>query len=279
MSGVVKGVKKAFKAVAKVVKKIAPVALAVGSLVFTAGAALGAMPTWGAAISSLTSKMGATGILGQVLTGAVTQAGYGSLVGAATSALTGGNILKGAATGALGGAVTGGVMGGLGMQTDPFASWNDQPVGAAMNTPSIDDTMYGPDSPLVKAPGGDFAPVPPLPKPAPEMGGGGLGGWLERNQTLVGNVVSGLGGGLLKGLAAKDSGKAYSRALETKQALIDRNYSGAGRGLLTAENTAYLQNQPGRPSPTQRFDPSTYGGQYVFDPELGRIVFVRNQQA
>ncbi|WP_298725761.1 hypothetical protein [uncultured Ferrovibrio sp.] len=292
MSKVFKGVTKVFNKVAKAVKKVLPAVLAVGAVVFTAGAALGAMPTWGAAISSLTAKMGATGVLSNVLTGALTQAGYGAAIGVATSALTGGSVTKGMQMGALGGAVTGGVMGGLGMNTDPLSGLNEAPAGEAatnvgpLETPTADNIGTG--AMVSSQPGGaagvQVGPLGSAP-PAPPHGGyspsasGGLLKWMERNQTLVGNVVSGGAQGLIKGMAAEDSGEAYERAIRSRQDIINQNYSGTGRGLLTDENMAYLQNQPARPTPGQRFDPRTYGGQYVFDSDLGRIVFVPNQQA
>ena len=50
---------------------------------FTFGAALGGGLTgqWGAKVSSLVSKMGLGGKLGNIVAGAITQAGTGALVG------------------------------------------------------------------------------------------------------------------------------------------------------------------------------------------------------
>lgn len=102
MSGVAKGVGKVFKKAAKVVKKVAPIALGAAAVYFTAGAALGFAPTLGAAAGSLvgSSVLGNT-TLASVVTGAITQAGYGAAIGGLTAAATGGSISKGMQTGAL----------------------------------------------------------------------------------------------------------------------------------------------------------------------------------
>jgi hypothetical protein len=109
---------------------------------------------------------------------------------------------------------------------------------------------------------------------------GGLldkGGWLERNGTLVGTGVSGLGTGLMAMAKdqAKDNGVA---AIQAKADIARQNYATSGRGLLAQGDMAYLADQPGRPTPTQRFDPRSYSGQWVYDPSQGKIVFVPQQQ-
>ena len=107
---------KIFKSVVNVVKKIAPIVLAAAAVYFTAGAALtgGGFGTaaWTQAASAFTSgTLGLSGTLGSVVSGALTQAGFGAAIGAGVSAITGGNIMKGAQMGALTGAVTGGIGG------------------------------------------------------------------------------------------------------------------------------------------------------------------------
>lgn len=109
MSGVVKGVGKVFRKVLKVAKVVVPIALAVGAVVFTGGAALGlTLPTWGAAVTSVFG----TSALGAIASGAVVSAGYGAVIGGATAALTGKSVMKGMQMGAATGAVTGGILGG-----------------------------------------------------------------------------------------------------------------------------------------------------------------------
>lgn len=118
--GFFSGIKKAFKKVFDVAKVVAPVALLAGAVIFSGGAALGLAPLgiaggWGAAASTLTSSLGLTGTLGSVLTGAVTNAGFGALAGGALSLVTGGDPMKGIQQGALAGGVAGGIGGALGM--------------------------------------------------------------------------------------------------------------------------------------------------------------------
>jgi len=103
------GIGKVFRRVIDVGKKVLPVAAAVGALVFTAGAALGALPSWGAVAGSLGTLIGGSGTLGTVLAGALTHAGYGALAGGMVSSLLGGSFVKGAQMGALAGTVTGSV--------------------------------------------------------------------------------------------------------------------------------------------------------------------------
>lgn len=146
MSGVVKTVKKVFKKTMNVVKKVAPIALGVGALVFTGGAALG-LPAlaggFGGAVSSALGAVGvnATGALGSVLTGAVTQAGYGAAIGGVTSMVSGGDFADGAAKGAAGGAITGGLTGALGSATRAMSGAaqgvTGQPTIATKNLPSL----------------------------------------------------------------------------------------------------------------------------------------------
>jgi hypothetical protein len=118
-----KAIGKAFKAVVKVVKKVALPALAIGAVVLTGGAALGVLPALGGA-GGLLAGIGITGPLAGVLTSAATSA----TIGAVGSALTGGSIIKGATTGL----IVGGAMGGLGALMNPAASASNA-VSAAGN--------------------------------------------------------------------------------------------------------------------------------------------------
>ena len=146
MSGVVKTVKKVFKKVANVVKKVAPIALGVGALVVTGGAALG-LPAlaggFGGAVSSALGAIGvpATGALSSVLTGAVTQAGYGAAIGGVTSMVSGGDFADGAKMGAAAGALTGGLTGALGSATRAATGAaqgvTGQPTIATRNLPTL----------------------------------------------------------------------------------------------------------------------------------------------
>lgn len=122
MSGIGKFLGNVFKAVVKVAKVVLPIALGVGAILFTGGAALGLTGVlaggWGGAAAGITSALGLadTGI-GAVLTSAITTAGYGAVAGGAVAAATGQNVLKGIETGAASGAILGGVTGGIGAIT------------------------------------------------------------------------------------------------------------------------------------------------------------------
>lgn len=291
MSGVLKSVGKVFKKVVKTVTKVAPYVLAAGAMIYTAGAALGAGSIfaggWGGAVSSAVSSMGGSGLLGNVLTGALTQAGYGAIIGGATSALTGGSFSKGLKMGALGGAVTGGISGGLGFETDPLKGIGQEtpPVNSAGNrmtgVAGMANTSQAPANAASQAAAGS-ATVGPIGSqtavnPTPSSG---LLGWAERNQTLLGNVISGVGGGLLKGQESADYAEALKERDQAQRDYIAGNYATNGSGLLTQGDVNGVVAAGNRnPTPSQRFDPRTYSGQYVYDPAQGRIVFVPNQTA
>ena len=236
MSGVISSVGKVFRRVAKVAKKVLPIALAVGAVVFTAGAMMGQLPSWGTAVSGFMGKLGldASGMLGRTLIGAVTQAGYGAVLGAGTSLVTGGKIENGLLMGAAGGAVTGGITGAAGWNTDPLSGLNKPPAAAPegfslgggaspqlaaaappsqasqfldgpLNTPAS-TSVTGP-APAAAAPEGynlggawqtpSLAAAPP-PAPPPSGGGGG------------GTGTGGDDNGLLSGLFGKNGGLGYA---------------------------------------------------------------------
>lgn len=288
MSSVAKGVGKIFKPVVKVVKKVAPIALAAAAVYFTAGAALGvagASGGWGAVAGGLTNSLGLAGsTLGSVLTGAVTQAGYGAAIGAGVSALTGGDISKGALMGAAGGAVTGGVTGGLGFNTDPLASGTGVTGGnAAPAAASPSMTTLAAPTGAVSAPGAPAVSGAPLSTTAGASagtGGSGIGfgnlfdkgGWMERNQTLVGETLKGAGTAVVQGMRAND-------AADAEQARHDRyaaNY-GAGRTTGFGFSTEPTANTTtGNPTPAQQFEGRIASGRrYVYTPGVGmRLVTV-----
>jgi hypothetical protein len=292
MSGVVKSIGKVFRRVAKAAVRIAPVALAAGALLFTAGSALGVTGGmgWGQATASI-GKVFGEGTFANVVTGAVTQAGYGALAGAATAAVSGGDLLQGAQAGALGGAVTGGVMGGMGLGTDPFEDGFGRAAGAekvavdpqltaAQDTSSVGQSMF-PNS--AKDPGAMSAPdlqkwVSQAPG-APASSSKGLlssiegafekGGWVERNQGLVGNLVSGVGKGLLSG---DSQASVYAKAREDEAKRIADNYR-TGTGWMI-NPTGAAQAQPGSAPRQTAQAPQSATGQLVWDAATQRYVFV-----
>lgn len=284
MSKVVKGIRKVFKKVVKVVKKVAPVVLAAAAIYFTAGAALGVAGTaggWGAAASTIGSKLG-SGVLANAVTGAITQAGYGAAIGGMTAAVGGGSISKGMQAGAITGTVTGGLMGAAGMNTDPLKGIGEeaatqgvtgQPVTPATTaTAPTDPTLLdqagivGNEEFLASGAPASASAAPATTAPGTSNPIGGLfreGGWVERNQKLVGGMVQGVGQGLMM------SGEADAARDRWKQ--IAGSYQGidpsAGYRQLAAVNHGI--------TPTQRFDHNTYGSfEFQYDPKQGRIVRV-----
>ena len=183
MSGIIKSVTKAFKKVVPNLRKILPYGLAIGALVFTAGAALGALPSWGTAVQGVVAKLGISETMAGILTGAVTQAGYGAALGAGGAFLTGKDPGKGALLGALTGAVTGGVSGGMGYETDPLKSLNPD-TGAPAGVPGPTEALDAPEADewMGKAGASGFDPLnnqsAALPSDAPE---GDIAGGARRN--------------------------------------------------------------------------------------------------
>jgi hypothetical protein len=117
MSGVLKSIGKVFKKIVKVAKVVLPIALAVGAVVFTGGAALGLLPTFSGAIGGLVGGLGLSTGLAGALTGSIVSAGFGSALGGLKAAASGTSIIKGMQGGAVTGAVTGGLLGAVNPST------------------------------------------------------------------------------------------------------------------------------------------------------------------
>lgn len=298
MSGALKSVKKVFKKAVKVVRKVAPVALGVGALVFTAGAALGVPAMaggWSGAVSSLVGKTGATGMLGSVLSGAIEKAGYGAIIGG----VIGGK--DGLEKGALGGAVVGGVMGGFNYNPNTAAAISGTPPpGSAPPSQAATPTSTAPVA-AKGAAGGAYtsagAPIAPgaptsvatpasmstasavpaaaaAPAAAPSTGGlFSQGGWIERNGALVGSLGAGVGQGLLAS-AGDDDGEALLERDQATRDAIAANYGAVGTGLLTPESMAELSGQPARPKPAERFSAGPVAGKFKYDPKTNRVEFI-----
>lgn len=285
MSGIAKGIGKVFKRVAKVVTKVAPVVLGAAALYFTAGTALGLTGggMWGQALSSgIGNTILGSSTLAQVVTGAVTQAGYGALAGAATSALTGGDPLKGAAAGALGGAVTGGVMGGFGLGTDPFVKGFGSPTEQTAIDPQLTaDTgaakgLIAPEDASSLIPGkGDNGTGFGLGASAGKSAAQGFfdkGGWLERNQPIVGNLISGIGKGLLSNEG--DKYETYAKMQKEQADRVAANYR-TGTGWLIKPTASQQPAPPAEQIAAQSPQaPQAASGQLVWDKQLQKLVFV-----
>jgi hypothetical protein len=284
MSGIAKGVKKIFKAVGKIVKKVAMPLLAVAAIVFTGGAALGLAPLaggFGGAVASGLSAIGlpTTGALGSVLTGAVTQAGYGAAIGGIGGMATGQGFAKGAAAGGLAGAVTGGLgglaggIGGAAAGAAPAASTMGNVTMSARNGLGTALSTAAPAVPNAVAAGPAVAGVAATGPAAPlsamqrlTQAGGGLGRFIENHPNLTsmaGNALTGLGQGLMTGMAAKED----AQALEDRQNEIAASYSIDD----SAYDSAPAADGVDRPTPGEKWDRPS--GRYRYDRKSRQIVY------
>lgn len=264
MSGLIKSIGKTFKSVAKFAKKFAVPALMLGAVALTGGAALGlALPSLGGIATSL-----GLGSLAPVLSAA----GTGSLVGAGGALLTGGNIVKGATAGFVTGGAMGGIStalsGGFSSAARAAAGTTAGNVGNAVN--SAANTVAGAGAPAAAtsaasgSAGGLAQAVPRAASglvqaaaPTASGGGGFLGAMFRDNPIVAGQMLAGVGEGLLAGQASKSERKA-----------MERNYSGMD-GLMTAEEVAYDGE---RPNAGDHFNERIRGAQrFAYNPNRGRI--------
>lgn len=257
MSGISKGLKKAFKKVGKFVKKIALPALAIGAVVLTGGAALGVLPALGGA-GGLLAGIGISGPLAGIMTSAASAA----TMGAITSGLTGGNIVKGATTGLVVGGVAGGLgaaAGGLGSKAATAAS------GAAAGgsgSGTSETITLAPD--LKGYPTGNGVVTS---TGAPNMnGGGGLGSgvlsFLNSNPVVAGSLVQGIGAGISGSAAAKEA----RRADEAEAA----SYSDTSQLFRMSGNQPKDGGEDMMRSPIPYADSS-----FVYDKNSGRLRLVK----
>ena len=306
MSKVFKGIKKVFKKVIDVVKKVAPIILAAAAIYFTAGMALAGTAGWAGVVGGATTSLG-TGVLGSTVTGAITGAGYGAAIGGITSAMTGGNFSDGAGRGAVSGAISGGLIRGVGAFGNGATSVPGQTPGIGDGTgagtvgqPGIDPNVAGAFEDLSGmggAPPAQVAPAPVtstgadglgvstshVPKTVDAMraslysnggGGGGIGGlarnvggWFNDNPVVGGNIINGIGQGLMAGSTAD----SYRDLQREKFANTAGNYAGTDPGRNFRDMAPPQSTTPRQ----DRFEPRSYGSfEYQYDPSQGRIVRV-----
>ena len=250
MSGVIKAIGKTFKKVAKVVKKFALPILAIAAVGLTGGAALGLLPAIGGA-----GGLGAAIGLSPALTGIISSAATSATIGAVGSAVTGGNIVKGATAGL----VAGGAVGAAGALLGP--------ASAAARTASVASGAAGAGAPVpaVTAGGigsgisGATSAIPAVSAAAsPAAGiGSGIMGFVERNPMLAGQVINGIGSGLLASEQAKEQRKADARD--------QANYSGYNGLNLGNSPVLGASTVPGSASPSG-------GGFITYDAATGRFI-------
>lgn len=218
MSGILKAIGKAFKSVVRVVKKIALPVLAIGAVILTGGAALGILPS----VGSLAGTLG----LSPALTGILTTAARGATMGAIGSAVTGGNIVKGATTGF----AVGGALGAAGQALNPAvrtASQVGNITGEAGHTAaqgigsglangggqtleqSFDATFGGTGGGAAAAAGATNAGLASLPASVPVAAGttssSGLFGFLNNNPMVAAGLIQGIGAGISANATAKEA--------------------------------------------------------------------------
>lgn len=295
MSGLFKAIGKIFKSVFNVIKKVALPVLAIGAVVLTGGAALGlGLPS----LAGIGAKLG----LSTALQGVLATAGKSALIGAIGSAVTGGDILKGAATGfALGGA-----LGGIGALTSKAGgvlnaaggASNGLGAGATTGAGAANASLTVPQSVLTNAGGaanagltvpalgtagtgaataglgaGSILTTPLSPAitaaaaggAAPAATGGMLGSVLSPVKGVLGfaNQNPIVAGMALQGLGAGLSAKAQADQAREERESIAKNY--------TSQGMFSLPNTQGQALP----DAGSYFrgalGKQVYDPATGRI--------
>jgi len=260
VSNPLKAIGRAFKAVVRVAKKVALPALAIGAVVLTGGAALGALPKVGA----LLAKAGIKGALASTLTAAA----KGATIGAVGSALTGGNVVKGATAGFVTGGILGGANAALGgvKGLGTAAAGSGGSSSAASNALNVIDNgkiaamgsgataTQGLGSAVASAGLGNAASAVPTAAAVPSSGG--ILGFMNQNPVMAGMAVQGLG----QGLMAREQAKQQERdAAETAANYSD--LSGLPQYRSQGNNFAPAN---------QVFNSAIYAGKRVtLDPKTG----------
>ncbi len=276
MSGLVSGITKTFQAVGSAVARVGKAVTGVGATTFTAGAASAAPSMATGGLSGIVSKFTGGGVLGNIITGAVTQAGYGALMGGAVGALTGNGFGKGAMMGGLGGAVVGGLSGAAGVNLDPLSKGQpDQSgvapaQGTATGTAPTGQTSSAdmPSNRVAQAHGDITGSVSSAAAPAAAAAsGGGFGKFLSSE--AGGGLIAGVGKGLGAYMDAKqreDEAQKDRKFLRDKEQRLQDSYSvdpSALHGPAPVDTTA-------RPTPAQAYGRT----RYEYSPEQGRIIQV-----
>lgn len=278
MSNPFKAIGKAFKSVVRVVKKIALPALAIAAVVLTGGAALGVLPSVGSVLGGL--GISASSTLGGILMGAAKAATFGAV----GSALTGGNIVKGATAGFITGGILGGAnaaLGGLGKAAQAGAGGLGN--ASSINQTALESLRSGTSAATSGASGavtqglgtaanaaaqgggvaaatGAGAPVvAPVAASATPVSSGGVMGFLNRNPIVGGMVIQGLG----QGLMANEQNKAAQRERDQ----IAANYADTS-GLPQYQSPGGNGYAPA----ADVFNAAIYSGKKVsYDPNTGKL--------
>lgn len=265
---------KVFQPVANAVARIGTAAAAVGRAAFTAGAATGANSMASGGLNGFIQSLTGNGVLGSVLTGAVSQAAVGAGIGAITGAVTGIGAGKGALYGAAGGAVTGGLSGatrGLGPVQAANTPTGMAPIGQTQSTPRglAIGTQYNAAGFRTQPAAGQISTV--VQPQQPQRGLGTMFGRLFQNEHL-GSALESAGAAALGYMGEQSAEQGRMDRLEreiqhredTEQRRRD-SYSvdpSALHGPVTSRSNA-------SPSPGQRFvRPQRFAR---FNPQSGLI--------
>lgn len=242
MSGLFKSIGKVFKKAVKVIKKIAVPALAVAAVVFTGGAALGALPTMSSALGGVVSSLGLSSGLTSALTTGLTNAGFGALLGGKKGAL------MGFGSGLLGAPALDKALGFGGQATGANLIRGSQfTVDAAM------PSMGSAGSAAGNAAGSAASQIGSTIQNATQSGGGGGLGGLLGNPMIASQLLQGVGGGLLAAQQAKEERKQRERE--------EANLSLEG-GLLDVGNI----------NSGTKFDPYAVKASWKYDPKTQQLV-------
>lgn len=250
MSGVASAIGKIFSTVGSAAARVSSSVAGIGATVFTAGAAGGAGAMASGGLNGIIQNVAGNGVIANVLSGAVRQAGYGAVMGAVGSATSGGNPLKGALAGGLGGAALGGLSGFAG--TGAGSS-----IASATNGgPRFGRGVVTAETPTGLAPSGRGGRAPT----ASVAGGGGI-----LNNPLTGQIVTGLGKGLSQGLQARALGKEQQRQRDftaAQQQKISDSFSVDPSAYRPQDGGVSANSAPPGPAATR----------YRYDTDLKKIV-------
>ena len=243
-----------FSGVFKVVKKIAPFALAAATAFFTLGGSLAVGGVslaggWAGAVGSAIGGLGLGGTtLGGILGGAVTYAGYGALAGAAIGLATGQNVGEAALAGAGAGALAGGIGAGLGLINPTGAA----AAGGAAESGLTYGSPYGGPGPG-GAVAGAGAPVAGAGVGSGVAAGTAAagGGFLERNAAWLGPILGNVGSALIAGSDEDEEDPRYKQKMPQVWYPAKRRAKAAAKKETTADVAQAETPVPGSALPEQ----------------------------
>ena len=303
MSGVVKKVGKVFKKMK--LGKILPIALGAGALIFTAGAMLGVPAMaggWGGAVGKVTSTLGLSGSSANIIGGAATMAGYGSLTGGVLGKVTGGSFTEGMKKGAMFGGAGGAAMGAIGAWQAPASSvaatsapatssglpatqaaTGPMPtgrVGLVGGTDPFDHSALvgrGMSSQMSGAVGPGAAPgaLPGSPGMAMAARGAAMPVAAPQGAMMAGTAAQGIGSWAERNpLVAATGIQALGAGLSgMAQAKAAKGDSAIERDRLQAERVAANYGTGGGDWGYMTAQPNVKVQRYTYDPAVGKIVY------